>query len=137
MGASYNIPMSKVLCDENGVGGGVIDILSCKGFVNNARPLDVDGKTENYANLKSQCFFRLAKKIVDREVYIVDGKHSTAIQEELSLIRQKDIDKDGKLAVEGKDKLKAILGRSPDFADAIMMRVYFDINKGKSWIDEL
>lgn len=137
MGASYNIPMSKVLCDENGVGGGVIDILSCKGFVNNARPLDVDGKTENYANLKSQCFFRLAKKIVDREVYIVDGKHSTAIQEELSLIKQKDIDKDGKLAVEGKDKLKAILGRSPDFADAIMMRVYFDINKGKSWIDEL
>lgn len=134
---SRGIPMSKVVCDENGLGGGVIDMLRCEGFVNNAKPLKVDGKEENYANLKSQCFFRLAKKISDREVFLNAGKYSTKISEELSLIRQKDMDKDGKTAVEGKDKLKAILGRSPDFADAIMMRVYFDLRKNKSWIDSI
>lgn len=132
-----NIPMSRVICDENGLGGGVIDILKCKGFVNNARPIKVSGKEENYNNLKSQCYFRLAKKVVDREVYIVDNTYRKEIIEELTLIRQKDIDKDGKTAVEGKDKVKALLGRSPDFADAVMMRVYFDIKSSKSWLDQI
>ena len=34
---------------------------------------------------------------------------------------------DGKIAIEGKEKMKEILGRSPDFADAIMMRMIFDV----------
>lgn len=132
-----SIPMGRVVCDENGLGGGVIDILRCKGFVNNARPIKIEGKEENYNNLKSQCYFRLAKRVADREVVILDSKYEREIKEELTLIRQKDIDKDGKTAVEGKDKVKALLGRSPDYADAIMMRIYFDLNNVKSWVDNL
>ena len=36
----YRIPMSNVVCDEDGVGGGVVDILSCCGFVNNSKPFE-------------------------------------------------------------------------------------------------
>src|SRR5690606_15322485 len=45
----YTIPLSSVIADEDGVGGGVVDYLRCKGFVNNSKPLNGD----NYDNLKS------------------------------------------------------------------------------------
>ena len=32
--------MSNIVVDEDGVGGGVVDILKCNGFVNNSRPMD-------------------------------------------------------------------------------------------------
>src|SRR5690606_26347900 len=36
----HNIPLNNVIIDDDGVGGGVVDILKCKGFVNNSKPLD-------------------------------------------------------------------------------------------------
>ena len=59
------------------------------------------------------------------------------IDEELVLVRQKDFDKDTKKAVEGKENIKALLGRSPDVADTIMMRSYFDLVGSRSWVDDL
>ena len=35
-----HVPMSNIVVDEDGVGGGVVDILKCNGFVNNSRPMD-------------------------------------------------------------------------------------------------
>lgn len=53
----YHVPMSRVVIDEDGIGGGVVDQLDgCYGFVNNAKALE----GENFANLKSQCYFKLA-----------------------------------------------------------------------------
>ena len=40
---------NNILADEDGLGGGLIDILRIKGFQNNSRPL----KNENYQNLKT------------------------------------------------------------------------------------
>jgi hypothetical protein len=57
------------------------------------------------------------------------------IIEELECVRQKTLDSDMKKAVLPKDKVKEVLGRSPDFADAIMMREYFDLKpiKNLTW----
>ena len=131
------IPMSRVIADEDGVGGGVVDILRCKGFVNNSTPLKVEGVKENFANLKSQCYFKLSDKVRDKEIYIKDHSLKKELAEELDMVRQKDFDKDGKKAVEGKENIKILLGRSPDVADTIMMRAYFDLTGTKSWIDDL
>jgi len=131
------IPMSRVIADEDGVGGGVVDILRCKGFVNNSTPLKVEGVKENFSNLKSQCYFKLSDKVRDKEIYIKDHSLKKELAEELDMVRQKDFDKDGKKAVEGKENIKILLGRSPDVADTIMMRSYFDLTGTKSWIDEL
>lgn len=120
-----NVPLSNVIADEDGLGGGVIDFLGCKGFVNNSRPLN----DENYSNLKSQCYFRLAEKINRNEIFIKSNSFEDKINEELEQVKQHNMDKDGKKQIIPKERVKETLGRSPDFSDMIAMRVYFDIQE--------
>lgn len=127
----YGIPRSQIVVDEDGVGGGVKDILTCKGFVNNSQPLKVKGKKENYRNLKAQCYYRIAKRIVDKELYepVDNIDIRTRISQEMEQVKGKNVDKDQKLDVVGKDEIKKALGRSPDDWDSIMMREYFEISR--------
>ena len=46
---------------------------------------------------------------------------------EMEQIKQKNIDKEGKIAIIGKDVIKTNIGRSPDEWDSIMMRYYFEL----------
>ena len=117
-----------MIVDEDGVGGGVVDILGCKGFVNGSKPIEEDGLQVQYQNLKSQCYFHLAKKINADEIYIkASSEDKEQIIPELEQVKRHNIDKDGKLAILPKEKVKELLGRSPDYADTLMMRMYFDI----------
>lgn len=125
------IAKSRVLCDEDGLGGGVVDYEGYQGFVNNSRPLP-NPKTredENYANLKSQCYFRLAERINKCGLFIDcdDVGIKAQIIQELEQVKQYNMDKDGKRQVLPKDKVKEIIGRSPDFADTLMMREWFEL----------
>lgn len=127
----HSVPNSRTIADEDGVGGGVVDILGCKGFVNNSRPLPnpLNHLDENFANLKSQCYFKLAERINKSGLYI-DCNDITIKQniiQELEQVKQHNMDKDGKRQVLPKDKVKEIIGRSPDFADALMMREWFEL----------
>lgn len=125
-----SIPRSSILVDEDGVGGGVVDFLKCKGFVNGSRAVKESGKDTNFANLKSQCYFKLAEYVNNSKIFVSCNQDvKELLIEELEVVKAKDIDKDNKLAVEGKDKVKDLLGRSPDISDALMMRMYFEINK--------
>lgn len=126
----YEIPLSNVICDEDGVGGGVVDILGSKGFVNNSSPL----YSENFDNLKAQCSYKLAEIVNSSQMYlgaITDSEITAELIEELEQIKQKDMDKDGKKKIIPKDAVKALLGRSPDYADAVMMRMYFELKQEK------
>ena len=129
----YNIPLSNVIADEDGVGGGVVDFLRCKGFVNGSSPVkEMIGNemlTPNYNNLKSQCGYKMAQKIMNREVGEVcdDSSVISITSEEMEQVKQKDIDKDGKIALVSKDIIKKNIGRSPDEWDSIMMRYYFEL----------
>tara|TARA_R110000751_G_scaffold131994_4_gene234405 strand:+ start:1425 stop:2756 length:1332 start_codon:yes stop_codon:yes gene_type:complete len=126
----HQIPMSRVVADEDGVGGGVVDILGCIGFVNNSRPIKESNQNVNYANLKSQCYFKFAQLVNQSEVFVdcpADTKE--IIIEELEIVRRKNSDQDGKLAVEGKKEMIALIGRSPDYADCLMMRLIFDLKE--------
>jgi len=126
---------SNVLVDEDGLGGGVVDFGHYKGFVNNARPLPSpeasQGKKdpENYDNLKSQCYFRLAERINKGEMYLTceDESFKELIIEELEQVKQKHLDSDMKKGVIPKDKVKELIGRSPDFSDTLAMREYFEL----------
>lgn len=125
------IQNSRTIADEDGVGGGVVDILGCNGFVNNSRPLPnpITREDENYANLKSQCYFRLAERINKGGLFIDcdDVGIKAQIIQELEQVKQYKMDKDGKRQVLPKDKVKEIIGRSPDFADTLMMREWFEL----------
>jgi phage terminase large subunit len=121
----HKVPRSHVIIDEDGIGGGVVDQLpGCKGFIAQTKPF----RDENYQNLKAQCTYLLAKKINAREIAITcdDPTEREETIEELEQIKSKDADKDGKLNIQPKDKIKEVLGRSPDYADALMMRMYFE-----------
>lgn len=144
LATEHGVPISKVLVDDDGIGGGVVDILKCKGFVNNSRPIETDTASklpegmnrENFANLKSQCYFKLAQMINNREIYVqaqVTDEQQQRLIEDLEQVRQYKMDSDGKRAVMPKDKVKEILGRSPDFSDALMMRMYFSLKKDRKW----
>lgn len=123
----YLVPMNNVVCDEDGVGGGVVDILGCKGFTNNARPFEESDVVVQYQNLKSQCYFHLSYVINRDELFISETEYKEIIIQELEQVKRHNIDKDGKLAIIPKEKVKELLGRSPDFSDALMMRMYFDL----------
>lgn len=149
------IPMSNVVVDDDGVGGGVTDQSGgqYRSFSGGApakpNPLGDPGDTtrENYANLKTQCYYRLADKVNAAQVaihldsIIVDGVATDEVKlkgqtysvrkllaEDLRAVKKKTIDKDGKRQINPKEEQKNILsGRSPDFGDATMMRVLFDL----------
>jgi hypothetical protein len=135
---------SDVLVDEDGMGGGVVDFLKFKGFVNNSSPLaspqgPVDDNNnpikENYDNLKSQCYFRIAERINKNGLYLECETEDIKqwIIEELEQVKQKALDSDMKKGVVSKDKVKELIGRSPDFSDTIMMREYFELKPKKNW----
>jgi len=121
----FNIPLTHIVADEDGVGGGCVDFLQCKGFVNNSSPMN----GENFTNLKSQCTYKMAEKIVKRETGEIcrESEVITATSEEMEQVKQKDIDKDGKVGIVPKEMVKLLIGRSPDEWDSIMMRYYFEL----------
>lgn len=128
LSTKYQVPMSNVIIDEDGVGGGVVDMLrGCKGFINNSKPLLVENQVVQYQNLKTQCYFKLAELIQSDKIYI-NCKEQTIIDEitkELEMVKRDKIDSDGKLQIISKEMVKASIGRSPDYSDALMMRMYF------------
>ncbi len=117
----YKIPRNKIIVDDNGVGGGVTDQLKCKGFVNNARPIG----GEKYFQLKDQCYFKLSQirwSISDK----IEFKYKEQTKRELESIR--DESDEYKYKINSKDEQKKLLGgKSPDFSDAIMMRMYLEL----------
>ncbi|NCC19286.1 MAG: phage portal protein [Bacteroidia bacterium] len=137
------IPYSHAIIDDDGVGGGVVDILrGVKGFVNNSMALQeredgkklevIDGKLietkPNYQNLKTQCYYKLAENINNHKIKIsIEEKYKPLLEEELEQVKTKDADKEGKLKIISKDEVKEMIGRSPDFSDNLMMRMWFTI----------
>lgn len=136
----HQVPYSHCIVDEDGVGGGVVDMLEgVKGFIANSIPFDnpATGKPDNYRSLKDQCGYKLAEYINGHKLAVdADGDEEFReyLIEEIEQIKQKDIDTDEKKRqLVPKSEIKEIIGRSPDYSDALMMRMYFEFQD----IDEI
>ena len=132
----YKIPTTRCVGDADGVGGGVIDQTGIKGFKNNARAIRKGKDMPNYRNLQVQCLYLLADKVNDGGLWIAyDGltnKQKSEIKEDLSQIqRLPNMRADSKLDCKSKGAIKSDIGRSPDYRDALLMRVWFDLKKFK------
>ena len=129
----YLIPMSRVLVDEDWVGGGLVDNLKCRGFTANLTPISplskkyLPEKRRNYANLKTQCYDILAQRVKDWMIYINDTSIRETLIEELDVMCYIDVDKETRIKITSKETSKWLIGRSPDFADALSMRFFFDL----------
>lgn len=140
----YNIPTSNILLDYDGIGVGIVDRLKCKGFQNNARAFTSDEEKDNdlkanYKNLRSQCWIKLSEMVNDALIFIdiKDEDIKEKITEELDVIKELDEGNEKPRAVipKGTTKsddtqvtIKSLLGRSPDFGDGLMMRMYYEVS---------
>lgn len=135
----FNIPMSRVIADDDGVGGGVVDILRCKGFVNGSSALEnpANSNKEFYENLKTQCTYMAADQINKRETgfahTVVNPAFKEKFVEEAEQVKRRDPDSDGKLKIMRKEDVKELIGRSPDDWDCFMMRQWFRLKPKKAW----
>lgn len=146
------IPYSHIVLDEEGLGGGLVDelegVLGFKG--NRSAILKADSDVEiiekryqnlpatyltkeNYKNLRTQCYFGLADKVNNHEISIssetLSEVQKQCIIEELQQIKRIETAPDAPLQLVPKEQIKEALGRSPDYADTLSMRVLFDLLK--------
>jgi len=126
----HGIHPQNIVIDSDGVGGGVADIIKGKNFVNNSKPLH----NENYSNLKSQCYVKLSEMFKEGKisVNIIEPSVVEELTQELLSIKYKDVDKDNKVQIMSKDEQKKILGKSPDLADSLMMRMIYELKPKNS-----
>ncbi len=131
----YGIPRENILIDEDGIGGGVLDLVpGAIGFHGGASPYGKVGEMdvkENYENLKTQCTYYLAQMVKDRKVAVSELNIETRerLAQDLQQFKRRDAQRDGKLKITKKEDMKVALGRSPDCGDTMMMRSYFDLRE--------
>jgi phage terminase large subunit len=140
------VGFQNIVVDEGGVGGGVVDgMRGIKGFNGASSPLPIWDFIKNrlipanYQNFRSQCYFKLGEMVNNRQMLIEITSFTTNIEgytkenaisdlfEELDAVKQTDNSTDGKKTIIPKSEIKEMLGRSPDFADIMMMRMFFEL----------
>lgn len=125
----FQVPRNQVVADEDGLGGGIVDMLKCKGFRNGSKPL----KDEKFDMLKSQMYFKAVKEdwsVAD----FISSEYKEQIRKELTAIR--DNSDEFKYKINTKDEQKKLLAnKSPDFGDAIAMRFFFCYQHSKLIFD--
>lgn len=133
----YWVSRYRIVVDSDWVGWGVADQLRwCVNFINNWTPKKTVVQN-NYANLKTQCFFELKQQMEKRTIRVnADWEIKESLQRELDNIIIKDNLKEQKIRLESKEEMKRRLGNSPDYADAVMMRMYFVVADMEWWTDE-
>jgi len=130
LASGYGIHPQHMIIDSDGVGGGVADMLKGVNFINNAKALH----NQNFSNLKSQCYIKLSELFKEGKISInlIEPGMVDDLTQELLSVKLKDIDKDNKVAVQSKDDMKKILGRSPDLSDCMMQRMFIEVKNLKS-----
>lgn len=121
----HNVKLANTIVDADGLGIGVVGILKCQSFNNGSRA--VDG--EHYGNLKAQCYFLLGESISNNKLCILATAYKEEIIKHLESVRNATVGSDRKKMVTSKEEIKKKQGFSPDFADMIMMRMYFNLHK--------
>ncbi|MEI6865553.1 terminase family protein [Flavicella sp.] len=139
----HGVPNSNITFDNDGVGGFV------DGFIEGAIEFKNGGTPkngENYANLKTQCYYKSADRVNNGGIFILEEvanrmyDDKTTIRQRLmqerKAIKKFKTDEDGKLRILPKSEMKKLnKGESPDLFDAFMEREIFELT-GKITISE-
>lgn len=126
----------KILVDDTGVGGGVTDLLKehfqgtgvsivAVNFGSKARD------SERFANLKTEIFWNLREDFENGIISILDEPR--LIYELPSIMYE--INSKGQLRIVGKDKMKKMGMKSPDYADSLAIAHYGSYENKKGLLD--
>lgn len=134
---TYAVPQSHIAYDADGIGAYLKGYLAnAYSFNNGSAAIKTNDKALNYKNLKTQCYYMLAERINAAQVYVMPKVAATKVGDkyvrdcivsESRAIKKHKPDGDGKLQIIPKEQMKNALGHSPDFMDALMMRMVFEI----------
>lgn len=116
---------SNIVADSDGLGAYLESyIKNIKTFHGGSSALD----KATYGNLKDECAFKLAEVINNREIKIIcSPAQEEIIKKEISVCLKRDnVDIDKKKIIK-KEKMKELLGNSPDYLDMLLMKFLFDI----------
>ena len=140
----YWVHRHNIVVDTDWLGVWVADqVRGCYQFHNASRPIETD-TWWNFWNLKTQCYYKLQELAEKRKIRLeFDGSDRDEFVLEIENILVKNLDKDGKRLLESKEDMKKRLGnKSPDIADAVMMRMVYalegtdEIKTYKAFFDE-
>lgn len=122
----HKVMRSNIVYDADGLGSFLRGYLAgAKPFNNGGKPI----KDAMYKNLKTECGYALAKLINDGGIYINCQLDKTKLIKEIECLQSYNLDADGKIQLLPKAKIKELIGHSPDILDALVMRMYFNIQK--------
>ena len=139
----YGVPTNQIVYDGDGAGHFLSSFLkNGYRFMNGSSPIKPPAKPSDkkgpkvqdiaYEHLKAQCAYKLAEYINDYRIHIqASGQMLTSITDELNAVQKVlKLTSKGKqvMTITKKDEMKAILRRSPDRFDALMMRMVFEID---------
>lgn len=122
----FRVMQTNIVYDADGLGSFL------RGYLSSAKPFNNGGKPiQNaiYKNLKSECGYELAKAINDGLIYIDCELPKTELIKELECLQSYALDNEGKMQLLPKAKVKELIGHSPDILDALIMRMYFTVQK--------
>lgn len=137
----HGVPARNIAYDRDGVGDYISGFFkTAYGFRGNATPLKYsppkargskakdDEKPPNYENLRSQVYYEFAKITERAECYLrMPPQIRALIIEELNATKKASPSSSGKLRIIPKAEVAKKIGRSPDWADAIVMRFVFEM----------
>jgi len=121
----YSVMRHNIVYDADGLGSFL------KGYLSGAKPFHNGGSTVKnklMKNLKTECAYALAEAINKGEIMIACDLDKSQIIKELECLQSYNVDADGKIQILPKAKIKEIIGNSPDWLDALIMRMYFNLN---------
>lgn len=141
---AYHVPNNRVCYDADGVGGFVDGFIpGAIAFHGGSPPIpikdSISGKliSENYFNLKAQCYYKSGTGVKNGE-YRISERVASKMYDNTKTVRQRFIeerkaikkhkpDSDGKLRIIPKEEMKVLLnGDSPDLMDMFMMKKRLD-----------
>lgn len=122
----YKIPRSHIIVDSDGLGAYLESYM--KGIIQFHGGSKAYNDKE-FANTRSECYFKLAELVNKKEIFIeCNERQKEAIISELEQIKRDKVDDDEKKKrIIKKEDIKENIGHSPDYADVLMMRMYFEV----------
>lgn len=129
----YKIPPSNIIFDADGMGHHLeSDIKGSKAFHGGSKPVGKFKKGEKRpVNLRTQCYILLSEKINKDLLSIDDDYYQDKIERDLSAFEKINIDDDLKHYINSKKDIRQKLGKSPDFADVLMMPIKLELSHQK------
>jgi hypothetical protein len=123
----YGVKPENIAYDADGVGKYLkAKLPRAYDIINNSVAL----YNENYDNLKTQLYYKLAEYVCKGKIKVADTTSRDSVVQEIYEIRSLPLeDVNGKMKIVPKKDIKKMIGRSPDLSDAIAFRMVWEIKR--------